>query len=117
MQPDDQSLLVDMLLAAREARELAKDCSVEEFLDDRLLQLAMERLVQNIGEAAGHLSPRAHAMLPALPWEDTVGMRHRLVHAYRRVDLAKVWEVVAEDLNPLIAAIDPLAASSRPEDQ
>ena len=31
--------------------------------------------------------------------------------------LAKVWEVVAEDLNPLIAAIEPLAASSRPEDQ
>lgn len=35
-------------------------------------------------------------------------MRHRLAHDYMRVDLEKVWEVISIDLEPLIAAIEPL---------
>ena len=38
--PDDDALLVDMLVAAREARALCSGVSLEEFLVDRLLQLA-----------------------------------------------------------------------------
>jgi uncharacterized protein with HEPN domain len=116
MQPDDEALLVDMLLAAREARDLAGGYSLEEFLDDRLLQLGLEKLIENIGEAASRLSPRGRSMLPELPWQDIVGMRHRLVHGYMRVDLEKVWQVIVTDLEPLIAAIEPLAPSSTPEE-
>ncbi len=33
-------------------------------------------------------------------------MRNRLVHDYRNVDLRKVWDVLEEDLDPLIVAIE-----------
>jgi uncharacterized protein with HEPN domain len=35
-------------------------------------------------------------------------MRHRLIHGYDDVRLDLVWRVVAEDLDPLIAALEPL---------
>ena len=78
--PDNEALLADMLIAAREARALASDASFEDFLDDRKLQLALEKLLENIGEAASRVAPEVLAALPELPWRDIVGMRHRLVH-------------------------------------
>ena len=86
--PDDAALLVDMLIAAREARDLTSGVTADEFLDNRVLQLAVEKLVENIGEAASRLSDEARKQLPQLPWRDIVGMRHRLVHGYMQVDLA-----------------------------
>ena len=114
MRPDDDSLLVDMLVAAREANALCGDLTLEEFLLDRLLQLALQKLVENIGEAASRLSPQARTKLPDLPWKDMVGMRNRLVHDYMHVDLSKVWHVVEEDLQPLITAIEPLVPPDQP---
>jgi uncharacterized protein with HEPN domain len=108
MRPDDDSLLVDMLVAAREAQALCRGVTLEEFLLDRVLQLALQKLVENIGEAASRLLPQTRAKLPELPWKDMVGMRNRLVHNYMHVNLSKVWHVVDEDLQPLIAAIEPL---------
>ncbi len=114
MRPDDESLLVDMLVAAREAHALCGELTLEEFLLDRLLQLALQKLVENIGEAASRLSPQARAKLPELPWKDMVGMRNRLVHDYMHVNLSKVWHVVEEDLQPLITAIEPLVPPDQP---
>ena len=87
----------------------------KKFLLNRVLQLALQKLVENIGEAASRLSPEARRKLPALHWKDMVGMRNRLVHDYMRVDLSKVWHVVDEDLAPLIAAIEPLVPPERPD--
>ena len=105
MQPDDQALLIDMLVAAREAKLLTSEITPHEFTGSRLHQLAVERLIQNVGEAASRLSPEAQALVPHVPWHDVVGMRNRLVHDYNRVDVAKVWQVVTDDLEELISAI------------
>lgn len=113
MRPDDDSLLVDMLVAAREAGALCRDVTLEEFLLDRVLQLALQKLVENIGGAASRLSPQARAKLPELASKDMVGMRNRRAHDYMRVNLSKVWYVVDQDLRPLIAAIEPLVPRMR----
>jgi uncharacterized protein with HEPN domain len=42
-----------------------------------------------------------------------IGMRHRLIHEYFRVDVVTVWDTVQNDLPPLIALIEPLVP---PED-
>jgi uncharacterized protein with HEPN domain len=41
-------------------------------------------------------------------------MRNRLIHAYNEVRLDIVWEVVQDDLPPLIETIKPLVP---PEDE
>jgi uncharacterized protein with HEPN domain len=37
-----------------------------------------------------------------------IGMRHRIVHDYMRVDEDILWVVVTEDLPPLIAALQKI---------
>jgi uncharacterized protein with HEPN domain len=61
-----------------------------------------------IGEAAGRVSPAFRATQPAIPWRDITGMRHRLIHGYDDVRLDLVWRVVAEDIDSLITALEPL---------
>jgi uncharacterized protein with HEPN domain len=107
-QPDDEALLVDILLAASEARTLCSDLDYEEFLLDRALQLAIQKLIEVIGEAATRLSAETRGELSTLPWREIVAMRNRLVHDYRNVNFDKVWEVVEGDLEPLIAAIEAI---------
>jgi len=51
------------------------------------LQLGLVRLVEIIGEAATRVSKEGRAKCPAIPWEDVVGMRNKLIHGYDRVDL------------------------------
>lgn len=104
----DQSLLLDMLLAARDAREFVARMDEAAFLKSALHQNAVIRCLEVIGEAAGKVSPGFQATHPAIPWREITGMRHRLIHNYAEVDLGLVWSVVGKKLVPLIAALAPL---------
>jgi uncharacterized protein with HEPN domain len=77
---------------------------------DENLRLALIHLVQVIGEAARQVSREFTASHPEIPWEDIVGMRHKVVHDYLGVDEDIVWQVVTEDLPKLVDALEPLVA-------
>jgi len=81
MQKDDRIRLQYMLDAAREALSF-KGQGREDLDRDRLLVLGLVKAIEIIGEAACQVSEGTRAELPDIPWEDIVGMRHRLVHAY-----------------------------------
>ncbi|MGH9412108.1 MAG: HepT-like ribonuclease domain-containing protein [Terriglobales bacterium] len=68
-------------------------------------------LLEIIGEAAKHLSHRALALAPEIPWRRIAGTRDRLAYAYFSVDLTLVWEVLARDLPPLRTAAERILAS------
>ena len=74
----------------------------------RLHQNAVIRALEVIGEAAGKVSPAFRAAQPAIPWREITGLRHRLIHGCDEVRLDVVWRVVAERLDPLIVALEPL---------
>jgi uncharacterized protein with HEPN domain len=109
MQPDDDdALIVDMWLYATKARRLVGVSDYNDFLDDELLQLALVKLIENIGEAARRVSIGLQSSVPGVPWQNITGMRHRLVHDYRNVDLQVVWDTVEHDLAVLIEHLQPL---------
>jgi uncharacterized protein with HEPN domain len=70
---------------------------------DGIRRDAVERCLERICEAAHRLGDRASALMPNQPWEDIRGMGNRLRHAYDQIDLAIVWNVVAERLPRLKA--------------
>jgi uncharacterized protein with HEPN domain len=78
------------------------------FLADPLLQDALIRNLEVIGEAAGRVSPDLSSRHPDIPWRDIAGMRHRLIHGYLKVNLATVWEAVERDLPRLARQLDRL---------
>jgi len=52
--------------------------------------------------------------VPSIPWEDIVGMRHRLVHAYFDINLDILWRTVQDDLPPLSSALESVLAKDEP---
>ncbi len=69
---------------------------------DRQLVLALVKDIEIIGEAAHQTSDETRAKLPEIPWDDIIGMRHRLVHAYFDINLDILWQTVQNDLPPLV---------------
>ena len=104
----DDAYLLDMLLAARKVRAFTTGVDEHRFQADEVLQNAVLRLIQIIGEAARKVSPEFKRSHSEIPWQEIVGMRHLLVHEYFRIIPEKVWEVVERDLPPLIRTIEPL---------
>ncbi len=105
----DAALLLDMLLAARDAQAFVKEFDEPAFLASRLHQNAVIRSLEVIGEAAGKISATTKVTHPKIPWREIIGMRHRLIHGYGDVRLDFVWRVVREYLTPLIATLTDIA--------
>jgi uncharacterized protein with HEPN domain len=98
----DAALLLDMLLAARDAQSFIEGLDEAAFLASRLHQNATIRSLEVLGEAAGKVSAATQAGHPDIPWREITAMRHRLIHGYGEVRLDLVWMVVRDRLGPLI---------------
>ena len=104
----DEAYLLDMLLAARKIVKFSQGYDAQKFASDELLQHAVMRLIQIMGEAARKISPAYKDACPQIPWTQIIGMRNRLVHEYFRVETEIVWETVEKDIPALICLIEPL---------
>ena len=97
-----------MLDNAREAVALIQGKTRESLDSERTIQLSLVRLVEVIGEAASRVSREGQVSYGNIPWEDVVGMRHRLIHGYDKVDLDILWVTVSEDLPQLIRELEEI---------
>jgi uncharacterized protein with HEPN domain len=103
-----------MLDASREAVSFAVDRSREDLRRDRMLALSIVKCIEIVGEAASRVSSETQMLAPQLPWQDMVGMRNRLIHAYFDIDLDRIWDTVLDDLPPLIARLEELFSQREP---
>lgn len=97
-----------MLLAARRAQSFVLGLDQQTFSASELHQAAVIRQLEIIGEAANRVSQDFRIQHPEIPWRQIVDMRHRLAHDYRNVDLAIVWDVLQNELEPLKHGLQPL---------
>ncbi len=108
MRRDQSAYLLDMLVAARDAVEFAKHHSYQDFAMDRRTQLSVVKSIEIIGEAASRIDREVRQQHSAIPWQDIVDMRNRLVHGYFDIDLRLVWDTVQNDLPDLIVRLKSL---------
>ena len=80
---------------------------------DRMLNLALVRLLEVVGEAAGRVDAGERSRYPRVAWTEIIGMRNRLIHGYDQVDFDLLWQIVTKDLPPLVAEIDSILATHR----
>jgi uncharacterized protein with HEPN domain len=106
MHKDDEIWLQHMLDAAQEAIEFAQGRIYLDLNNDRKLVLALVKDVEIIGEAAYRVTQITRNRLSDIPWDDIIGMRHRLVHAYFDINLDILWRTVQDDLPPLIVVLE-----------
>lgn len=101
---DDRVLLYDIERAAGRILDYTTG-GRDEFLSGPMVQDAVIRNLEIIGEASGKLSEEAKAKLHGVPWPRVIGLRNVLIHGYRDVDMEIVWRVVEEELEPLLEAV------------
>lgn len=106
MPPDrDRIRLLHMLEHAREAMQLVAGRNRSDLDTDRVLSLALVRLLEIVGEAAARVSSEARARHPAIPWSEIVSLRNRLIHGYDAVDMDVLWSIVNIDLPTLVRGL------------
>jgi uncharacterized protein with HEPN domain len=92
--------------AAKEAMAFVSGRTRSDLKHDRQLLLALVKSIEIVGEAASQVTEGTRGRIAGIPWPAIIAMRHRLVHAYFDVDADRVWDTVADDLPPLIEALD-----------
>ena len=102
--------LLHMLDHTREAMVLAQGRTRADLESDRLLELALVRLLEIVGEAAKRVPQGVRALHPDIPWSQIVALRNRLIHGYDAVDLDILWQIVVLDLPPLATALERILA-------
>lgn len=85
---------------------MIKDCDtvisiLETHPHDIVAELALVKLIENLGEASRNISDDLKKAYPDVPWGNMIGMRNMLVHEYFRIHGPTVWDV-AEHIVPAL---------------
>jgi uncharacterized protein with HEPN domain len=91
---------------AREAIEMTEGRNRDDLDQDRMLNLALVRLIEVIGEAAARVPLAFRERYPDVPWQQIVGMRNRLIHGYDAVDFDILWTIIQDDLPNLLGQLE-----------
>jgi len=102
---NDDFRLRHILDNAQEALVLTKGQRRSELDTDRKLELALTRLLEIIGEAANLVPDKIREKYPQIPWRQMVSLRNRLIHGYDAVDKDILWDIIRQDLPPLIKSL------------
>ena len=110
MPPDkqDAAFLWDMLDAARTIVQFTAGLQYADYVADRKTQLAVEREVEIIGEAARKVSQGFQLAHAEIPWKKIIAQRHVLAHEYGEIRQDIMWVVVTVHVPELIRALERL---------
>ena len=97
--------------ATRRIQDYSRD-GQEAFMASTLIQDAVIRNLEIIGEATKALSPAFREQHPNIPWSSMAGMRDVLIHGYMGVDLKIVWDVVDKRINPIVVEVERLLSDA-----
>lgn len=103
--------LEHIIQAIERIQRYTDDMSEVIFLENELVQDAVIRNIEIIGEAARNIErndPVFAAQHAEIPWEIIYAMRNRVAHGYFKVDLEIVWNTIHHDLPGLAIEVGRL---------
>ncbi|HSB65656.1 MAG TPA: HepT-like ribonuclease domain-containing protein [Anaerolineales bacterium] len=102
---DPELTLRQILRYAQEAIEISQGKTRPDLDQERLLNLALTRLIEMLGEAANRVPEEVRNQYPDLPWLPMIAARNRLIHGYDSVDFDILWSITQNDLPNLITRL------------
>ena len=102
---DDQVYLAHISDALQQISTYTKGMDDEAFRSNRMVQDAVIRQFEIVGEATKNLSDSFRGNHPIVPWKDLAGFRDKLIHQYFGVDLSTVWRSVVDDVPVLLQEV------------
>lgn len=95
-----------MLDHAREVVAMVHGGTRRDLDTDRMLQLALTRLIGIIGDAANRVTTVGYERYPEIPWLRIIGTRNRIIHGYDAVDHDIVWGIVTVEMPALVTTLE-----------
>ncbi|MCE5336617.1 MAG: DUF86 domain-containing protein, partial [Desulfobacteraceae bacterium] len=92
--------------SAKAVQSFVDDISYDEYIHDRKMQLAVERSLEIIGEAARKISEPLKTSHPEIPWKSIVGLRNVLAHEYGEILQERIWSVATQRIPELVSALN-----------
>ena len=108
MNSRESGYLWDMVEAITNIQEFIQDISLAEYSESLLLQSAVERQLEILGEAARRISETFKQEHPEIDWRGIIGLRNIITHQYDRVQPEIVWNIITVRLSPLLEQLKPL---------
>lgn len=103
--------VADMQACCQRVNEYTSGLSRREFEDKRMVYDATLRNLELLGEAARHLPDEVRALAPDIPWRRIVGVRNILIHGYLGIDNDIIWDIVKNEVGPLLKSLEKLEAA------
>jgi uncharacterized protein with HEPN domain len=100
--------LAHILEAIKRIEEYVSEMDEVAFLGNKLVQDAVIRNFEIIGEASNNIEkhfPEFVAMHPELPLASAYQMRNAIAHGYFKVDFEIIWKTIHSELPGLYAQI------------
>lgn len=101
MQKDPLIYIGHILDCILKIKKFTLNISEGEFLKNDLIQDAVIRNLEILGEATKNISPEIRSNHPEIPWKKMSGLRDKLIHDYVGVDLNSVWNVITDAIPDL----------------
>jgi uncharacterized protein with HEPN domain len=101
VQRDWRLYVLDMLACIDRVQRYTAGLGSDEFLASDIAVDAVTRNLEIIGEAISHVPAEIRDRYPVIPWARIRGIRNSIAHGYYIIDLAIVWSVIQNDLEPL----------------
>ena len=112
MTTEARKRLHDIRLAAEALRRFISGKTAADMQRDEILQAAVERKLEIIGEAFVQLRAEDAAIAEQFPdLRKIVGMRNRLVHGYDQLDLDVLWDATISHVPKLLEQVENLLAT------
>jgi len=112
MSKDYKVYFLHILEAITAIERYIKGLDEDKFKKNKLVQDAVIRNLEIIGEAAKNIPPNIRSKHPDIEWKRIAGMRDVLIHDYLGVDLERVWKVLENRIPDLKSKINKLIKNS-----
>ena len=101
---DDLAYIEHILLSILRIKNYTKDISKNDFEKNEMIQDAVIRNIEIIGEATKNISKNLKSTYHEIPWREMAGMRDKLIHDYMGVDVDVIWRTIETDI-PYLEAL------------
>jgi len=99
----DKSSLIDILNSCESIERYIENKTFDDFDKDEMLQDAVIRKIEILGEASNRLSEEVKNRFTDLPWDKMRTMRNILIHMYDELDHDIIWDTITKDIPQLKA--------------
>lgn len=106
MKRESNLYLLDILEAINRIKNYVGSLDLDGVKKNHLILDAVLRNLEIIGEAVAQLPQLVKETYPEIPWRDIKDFRNVVAHRYWEMNLARIWDIIQNKLDPLRLQIE-----------